>query len=98
MNFREKVASAETEVEVRQNDRVRIPQHLIPLKKQALVTQITSAPEIKNSAEYAAEAEHLRAELAKAKEAGEARRQNLKKARAPPPPPPPTLSFKTKRK
>jgi septal ring factor EnvC (AmiA/AmiB activator) len=53
----------------------------------------------KDSADYQAEADRLRDELARAKAEREAKMEELKAARtrAPPPPPPPTLSFRNKK-
>lgn len=97
VNFREKFSAEAEGGEVRRDNQIRIPQHLIPATKQGPLVPKSSNKPAKTSRDYAAEANRLRAELAKAKEESEARR-SLKQARAPPPPPPPTLSFKSKKK
>lgn len=82
---------------------VRIPKHLIPPLRRGTSGQPKNSVHIeheKSSADYAAEANRLRDELAKAKAESESRRlqvsSRIKDRRAPPPPP--TLSFPAKRK
>lgn len=98
VNFKEKKGS-----ESKTDDRIRIPKHLIPLKKSDPPAQFNkNCPVVqeKRSADYAAEAVRLRDELAKAKVEREARQlQTMNRSRdRPPPPPPPSLSFTAKRK
>jgi RecQ zinc-binding len=100
VNFKQK-----NEPERKVDDRIRIPMHLIPSKPSGPPGQSkANGPVIlqeKKSADYAAEADSLRGELAKAqaeKEALQLQILNKGRERKAPPLPPPTLTFTSKRK
>lgn len=99
VNFKEKKDS-----EIKTDDRIRIPKHLIPTKHPASSSSKSnksgSVVEEKKSADFAEEADQLREELARAKAEREARQMLTmnRSGNRQTPPPPPTLLFTVKRK
>jgi superfamily II DNA/RNA helicase len=97
VNFKAKSDSMDA---VKSNDRIRIPQHLIPPKTanaNGAMSNGTASTKEKSSSDFAAEADQLRDAIAKAN-ARQLELVNRTKARRMPPPPPPSVAFTAKRK
>jgi superfamily II DNA/RNA helicase len=96
VNFKERKDSSEA----KSDDRIRIPQHLVP--RTSVKSSVPNIEKPKpTSSDFAAEADRLRDELAKA--CAERAEKQLKLAsqgteRRAPPPPPPTVTFSSQRK
>jgi superfamily II DNA helicase RecQ len=82
-----------------QDDRIRIPQHLIPVKRASAQNQkVNTRTAEKTSADFEAEANRLKTELANVKAEREALIEGATEFKRELPPPPPPLSFAPKRR